>query len=192
MLAYLLAALPAARLTARPEITPQAFLDACRGFVTPSRWRDLAYVLGLAPEAEGDRAASPWYGRDSGPPRDPAIRAWFDLEAHVDDAVAHARSRRAKHDRRRLRWDPVAFRVDVVQSVDAAFALPHPGLRERALDALRWRLADEFAAAAPDAFPALVARAVHLRLAWRRAGWDAEVGWSALEASMLAVEARGA
>ncbi len=194
MLAYLLASLPPARPTTRPEITPRAFLEACRGFVTPTRLRDLADVLRLPPEPEPESAGAsgPWDGHAAGPRRDRATRAWFDLEAQVDAAVARARSQRAKRDLRNVRRDVVGYRVDVVQSVAAAFALPHPGVRERALDALRWRLADEFAAADPDAFPALLARAVHLRLAWRHAGWDAEVGWAALEASMREIEARSA
>jgi hypothetical protein len=191
MLAYLLAGLPAARPGSRPEITPQAFLEACSGFVTPARARDLAQVLRL-PAPPNAAGASDWSGAAVGEqPHDAATRAWLDLEAQVDDAVDRARAQRTKRAVRSVRRALGGYRVDVVQAVDAAFALPHPGVRERALDALRWRLADELAAAEPDAFAALLARAVQLRLAWRRALWDADIGWAALEASMREIEARG-
>ena len=69
-------------------------------------------------------------------------------------------------------------------------ATPREMQPERALDELRWRLADELRVNDPDGFAALVARAVQLRLAWRRAGWDEDAGWRVLEAAQRRIEER--
>ncbi len=178
MIAYLLAGLPTPRLGVPPDLDPDAFLDRCRGFVSEPRWHDLAAVLG---EAAPDGAASS--------PSDPASRAWADLSAQVDDAVARHRRGRGGHDgpAPRLRRS-TGFRVDVVQAVARAFDAADPGARERVLDELRWRLADDVALMGADGFAALLARAAQLRLAWRWAGWSDEPGWTALEAALRRIE----
>ncbi len=178
MIAYLLAGLPTPRLGVPPDLEPDAFLDRCRGFVSEPRWHDLAAVL-----AAGD------LGDEVAGPNDPAACAWADLNAQVDDAVTRHRSARGRREApaRRLRRS-VGFRVDVVQAVARAFDAPHPGARERALDQLRWRLADDVALDGPDGFAALLARAAQLRLAWRWAGWSEDPGWTALEATLRKIE----
>lgn len=183
MITYLLAGTPTPRLTERPEWSPTAFLEACRGFVSEARHDDLAAVL-VPP---GDAGAEP--PTDPRPPHDQAARAWADLAAQVDDAVVQARSARTHRDVGPVARTAAGFRGDVAAGVTQAFEAPHPGERERALDALRWRLADEFTTAAPDGFGALLARAVQLRLAWRRATWDPDAGWAELEATLRRIEA---
>lgn len=197
MVAYLLASLPAARLGEVPEVAPEAFLASSRGFVGEARARDLAWALGLpdpaatAPTAEGPvpLLAGPPAGAMGEAPDDATSR-WADLAAQVDDAIVQRRCARDRRDPTPHLRKPAGFRVDVAEGVAAAFALADPGGRERALDELRWRLAGELAQPVPDGFGALLGRAVQLRLAWRRAGWDPEAGSSALEGLLRRIEER--
>ena len=189
MIAYLLASLPTPRLTEPPPIEPASFAERCRGFVSEERWQDLVELLGS--EAQDASAAGPTPSDRSQPDRqrDPVTRAWRDLSDQIDDAVAVHRAANARRDPTPYLRRPSGFRVDVAAAVETAFALPNPGGRERALDELRWRLADELALRELDGFAALFARAVQLRLAWRWASWQAEAGWAALEANLRQLEA---
>lgn len=175
MLAYLLASLPTPRLGDRPDLTVEAFLEACGRVLDAPRSASLARAAGVG----------------TPPPATPpaAERVWAERTAHVDDAVVRARCARPKRDPEPYLRHPPGLWIEVEEAVARAFAAPHPGLRERALDELRWRLADELARSAPDGFAALFARAVQLRLAWRWAAWDAEAGWRALEAGLRVVDA---
>jgi hypothetical protein len=181
MVAYLLASMGTPTLGETPDMAPEAFLEACRLFVSASRWRDLTIAV------DGTRVEA----GHAPPPHDAAARAWQEAAALVDDAVVLRRSER-RRDHHAPGRRSTGFRVDVIEGVARAFEAPHPGARERALDRLRWRLADELASTAPDGFAALLARAVHLRLAWRWARWDAEAGWSELESQLLRLEERRA
>lgn len=174
MLAYLLASLPTPRLGDVPDLTIEAFLEACGRVLDGPRLASLERAAGVAMPPVATAPA--------------AERAWSELAARVDDAVVRARSARQKRDPEPFLRHPPGLRIDVQEAVARAFAAPHPGLRERALDELRWRLAEELARSAPDGFAALYARAVQLRLAWRWSTWDAEAGWRALEAGLRVVD----
>lgn len=199
MIAYLLASLPTPRLTEPPTIEPATFVERCRGFVSEERWRDLVELFGRDAQDAGaarvdvhDAGAARPSHADRSPTdrqRDPVARAWHDLSAQIDDAVAVHRAANARRDPNPYLQRPSGHRVDVTAAVEAAFALPNPGARERALDELRWRLAGELALRELDGFAALFARAVQLRLAWRWARWEAEAGWAALEANLRQLEA---
>jgi hypothetical protein len=179
MLPYLLASLPTPRLGAVPDLTVDAFLEACGRVLDGPRLAALGRAVGVPPAPDPARRAAP-----------PAAElAWAERVAHVDDAVVRARCARTKRDPEPFLRHPPGLRIEVEEAVARAFAAPHPGLRERALDELRWRLVDELARTAPDGFAALFARAVQLRLAWRWAAWDAEAGWRALEAGLRVVDA---
>ena len=183
MLPYLLASVPAPRLGQRPEVGVDDVAATCRRFLSEPRARELADAMGAdgEPDEPDERP-----GAESRP--GPVARAWADLAAQVDDAVVRVRCARGHLDPAPHLHHPTGFRVDVVQAVAHAFEAPHPGVRERRLDALRWRLADELAATSPAGFEALYARAVQLRLAWRRAAWDAEAGWRVLAAELRRIE----
>ena len=189
MLPYLLASVPAPRLGQRPEVGVDDVAATCRRFLSEPRARELADALGADGEpGEPDEPDEP-DARPSAEPRPGRVaRAWADLAAQVDDAVVRVRCARGHLDPAPYLQHPTGFRVDVVQAVAHAFEAPHPGVRERRLDALRWRLADELAATSPAGFEALYARAVQLRLAWRRAAWDADAGWVVLEAELRRIE----
>jgi len=194
MIAYLLASLPAPRLTEAPAIELDTYVERCRGFVSEERWRDLE-ELHVPPSgnhagastAPPDRA--PRDGSRPDRPRDPVARTWHDLSAQIDDAVALRRADNARRDPGPYLRRPSGYRVDLVEAVERAFGAQNPGARERALDEVRWRLADELALGEPDGFAALYARAVQLRLAWRWAQWEAAAGWTALETSLRTLEA---
>jgi hypothetical protein len=113
----------------------------------------------LGGEDRDDEARAPHAGGLPEGRHDAATLAWWTLIAHVDDAVVHERARRARRDPRAALRGPPGFRFDIVEWVAQAFERPHPGARERALDELRWRLADELAVAHPGTFGALVAHA---------------------------------
>ncbi len=181
MVAYLLASLPTPQLGERPTIELETFVERCRGFVSESRWHDLRALLGDWP-APASRPEVP-------DRRDPTARAWADLAAQVEDAVARERAARARRDATSFLRQPSGYRVDVAEAVTRAFQLPDPAARERSLDELRWRLADELALSGPAEFPELFARAVQLRLAWRWATWGVEDGRAALEAALRQIEA---
>ena len=194
MIAYLLASLPTPRLTEPPSIEPAAFAERCRGFVSDERWRDLQELLDVGgATVVGTRSETPDRAPDDAVrpdrPRDPVARMWRDISAQIDDAVAIHRGASTRRDAAPYLRRPGGYRVDLVEAVERAFATPNPGARERALDELRWRLADELALGEPDGFAALYARAVQLRLAARWARWDAAAGWTALEATLRELEA---
>ena len=177
MLTYLLASLPTPRLGDVPDLTIVAFLEACGRVLDAPRLASLGRAARVAPPRFAAPRAAP-----------AAERTWSELAAYVDDAVVRVRAGRMSRDPDPFLRNPPGLRIDVQEAVARAFAAPHPGLRERALDELRWRLVDEGARSAPDGFAALFARAVHLRLAWRWATWDAEAGWRTLEAGLRVVD----
>ncbi len=195
MVAYLLASLPTPRLGETPEVGVDTVLERCAGFVGEDRARDLAWVLGVAPR-DGRRPAV-LAGEDdeataamSRPPfTDAATVAWAQVTDLVDDAISAERCARARIDAHPYLRRPAGYRVDVAEGVAAAFDRPHPGARERHLDELRWRLADELRVGDADGFGALVSRAAQLRLAWRWVGMREEDGWKVLEAAQRRIEA---
>ncbi len=182
MIAYLLASLPFPRLDEPPALTPDAFLDACGRVLSAARFRELAHAF-AAPVEPVDEAL-----RTDAAPLGATARAWDERIAHVDDAIVRARCASTGRDPQAHLRNPAGYRVDVVEAVARAFENDDPGARERALDALRWRLADELAATEPAGFAALFARAVQVRLATRRADWSADAGWARLEAMLRRIE----
>ena len=196
MVAYLLASLPTPRLGETPEVGVEVVLERSAGFVGKERARDLAWVLGISPN-DGRRAEAPAgefgdaLAAEPRPPlSDAATVAWAHVTDLVDDAIAAERCALARIDAHPYLRRPSGYRVDVAESVAAAFDRPHPGARERHLDELRWRLADELRVGDSDGFGALVSRAAQLRLAWRWVGWSEEDGWKVLEAAQRRIEER--
>ncbi len=178
MIGYLLASTPSPRLGVRPDITPEAFLERCEGFLSEDQYHDLRASMAFASPA-GDSV--PW-------PRGASAQGWAEDARQLDLAVAReraARAKRASPDAAELRG-PV--RGDIRQAVAQAYGAPHPGARERGLDALRWRCVEEVGRSDPDGFGALVARGVQLQLAAREMTWDLDDGWAALEAALRQIE----
>jgi hypothetical protein len=196
MVAYLLASLPTPRLGETPEVGVDTVLERSTGFVGKERALDLAWVLGIS-QNDGRRAESPTGEFDDAPAAehrppltDTATVAWARITDLVEDAIAAERCARARIDAHPYLRRPAGYRVDVAEGVAAAFDRPNPGARERHLDELRWRLADELRVGDSDGFGALVARAAQLRLAWRWSGWNDEDGWKVLEAAQRRIEER--
>ena len=182
MITYLLASLPTPRLGEAPPLTSHAFLEVCRRVLSEPRARELASAF-AAPVEPSDRDAPGGEG-----PLGPTARAWAERVEHVEDAVVRARCARTGRDPEPYLRRPAGIRVDVVEAVARAFEAADPGVRERSLDDLRWRLADELATTDPAGFAALFARAVQLALVERRAAWGADAGWAGLEAALRRLE----
>ncbi|MDF1521536.1 MAG: hypothetical protein P1P87_01790 [Trueperaceae bacterium] len=163
-------------------MTSDAFLEACGRVLSDPRAVELASVCAspIEPTDGVHEAAAAALG--------PTARAWAERVDHVEDAIVRARCARTGRDPEPYLRRPQGIRVDVLEAVARAFDAPDPGVRERALDALRWRLADELAATQPAGFAALFARAVQLRLAARRVAWNVDAGWAALEAALRHLE----
>ena len=180
MIAYLLASLPTPRLGEAPTVTSDGFLEACGRVLSGPRARELAAAF--APPVEPREPGAPAQGRSLGP----TARAWAERVEHVEDAVVRERCARSGRDPEPYLRRPPGIRVDVVEAVARAFEAADPGVRERSLDGLRWRLADELATTDPAGFAALFARGVQLALAARRSAWGVDAGWAGLESSVAA------
>lgn len=157
-LVYLLASLPGLSLDAPPLISPAAFLDACRGLLD-------------APTADAAAALL-----DNLPHAHPFVQSWRDKDAILRNAVAMRRAARRNIDP--LLWlrPTIGCDLRIEHEVEAAFQLTDPLARERALDRLRWIVADELQGPDPMSEAALLAYAIRLRLATRWAGMKPDAG----------------
>lgn len=163
---YLAASLPAVSLEAKPPISREDVLRACRGVLSETDFRDLSLVL---------------EGRESEATH-PSMRRWRNRETQLRNAVARIRAVKAGTDPAPFQRPHTGFDVSVEQGVAEALSQPNPLEREQALDRLRWRLAEELALEGPFDMPAIFAFAIKLRLAERRHGWDDDKGRETFEA----------
>ena len=167
-LVYLLASLPALAYGRAPQITAEAFAEACASALSA---KDAACAAALAAGAPCDH---------------PAARRWRDLEAAIDGAIGRRRlARRAQGAGEFAAPETAACPVWLTRLVDAAFeSAGDPLAREEALDRARWAAADELGGFDPMAKGQVFAYAARLRLAWRRAALDAARGRERLEAAL--------
>lgn len=175
MYAYLLSTLPAFTLDEAPPMPPSELLARSRGFVSHG---ELTALLDPEAAANGRGDAAAW------------ARRWLAGERQLANAVARRRAafwQLAPDEQAR---EHEGFRVMIEEGVARAFEAPHPLARQRALDALRWRLLDELAGPVPWGFPALLAYAQRLRIAWQWAGREATAGREALGRVLDAIEER--
>jgi hypothetical protein len=174
MIPYLLASLPTPRLGVEPTTGPAALVSACSDLLRPEEVADLRWAAGLTTAAT---------------PETPAGVYWDDLEAQVVDAVTRERAFRLRLDPAPELRRPRGYRVDIPVRVAAAFARPNPAARERALQELRWSLADDLAAQGVGGFATLLARAAQTAIAAQVAGWDTAAGWRVFEGMLERMEA---
>jgi hypothetical protein len=159
---YLIASLPALDMETAPALTPDAFAGLCREQLTP---------------ADADAAAALVAGHDAD---HPFVRDWHDRDTLLRNAVARQRAVRraidpAPHQKQTIGCD---LRID--REVDAAFQAPDPLQRERVLDRIRWRVADELQGPDPMTARAALAYAVKLRIACRWAALTPGMGRAAV------------
>jgi hypothetical protein len=163
-LVYLLASLPYLTLDAPPRVSPAAFLAACGEQVDASVAAAAAALL------------------DDRPDTHPFVQAWRDKEAILRNAMVLRRATRRNADPTPWLRPTTGCDLRVEHGVETAFQLTDPLARERALDRLRWIVADELQGPDPMSEPAVLAYAVRLRLAWRWAHLQPDTGRTRAEA----------
>lgn len=173
MYAYLLSTLPDFGPEGVPPMAPEELLERCRAFL-PSRELTALADPEAAANGSGDAAET--------------ARRWLDGERQIANAIARRRATFWDLGPAGQARDHRGFLVMVEEGVASAFDAPHPLARQRALDALRWRLLDELAGPVPWGFPALFAYAQRLRIAWQWAERDPALGREALGRTLDAIE----
>lgn len=169
---YLIASLPALAFGEAPPLGADDLIGAASGKVAPATLSTLRALLSGEPD------------------RNPFAVAWDQAETQIRNAVARARAARlglpADAAEKWLRPHAGPWRVTIEESVAAAFALPDPLERHRALLRLRWDLAGELAGLAPFSEPALFAYAVRLKLLLEFSKADPQAGMARLKAAASA------
>ncbi len=163
-LLYLIPSLPMLSLDAAPGITPAKFIEACREQLSAG---DAALAEALL------------YGR---PAVHPFAAALQDKETILRNAVARARARLSGTDA--ARWTRPAEGCDgqIETEVEDAFLESDPLAREKALDKVRWLIADDLQGPDPLSVKVVFAYAVKLALITRWTGFSAEQGRQTFEA----------
>jgi len=171
---YLVASLPLLTLGDPPPISVIRFRSDAGGELAEDDARELALVMD---ESED-------------PGRSPFARAWRNAETQIRNACVTFRAGRYGEDPRRYARSHEGFDVSVEDGVRRAFEAASPLDRERALDRLRWRIADDLALPDPFGLPAVLAFGVKLKMAERWAEMDDEVGGGKIESWVRESDAR--
>jgi hypothetical protein len=162
---YLIASLPTLSLDQPPQITAEAFLEACR-----------AQLGG----GDADAAEELMAGRES---NHPFAKAWRTKDTLLRNAIAKARARVNGTDA--TQWlRPTEGGGEDTQTerlVEDAFQQPDPLRQERALDKARWAMLEELQGLNPMDVNIVLAYAVKLSLALRWAKLDAGRGREVFE-----------
>ncbi len=158
---YLIASLPALEMERAPALAPDAFAALCREHLAP---------------AEAEAAAALAEGRDSD---HPYASAWRNAETLLRNAAARQRALRRGADAARHQRPASGCDIRIERAVEEAFQAPDPLQRERQLDTLRWRLAEELQGLDPLDVRVVLAYALKLRLAGRWAAQTPAAGRAA-------------
>jgi len=161
---YLIASLPALDLDAAPALTPEAFVAGCREQLD---------------SGEAGAAAALVEGRDLD---HPFVRAWRDRDTILRNAAARQRAARRGADPALHHKPAAGCDLRIEREVEAAFQAADPLQRERQLDRIRWRVADELQGPDPLTGRAVLAYAAKLRLACRWAALTSAAGRAAAAA----------
>ena len=165
---YFIASLPMLLPGHPPGITLEAFRAACAEQLAG---RLAAAVQALLDDTDCDH---------------PFVRAWNAHETRLRNAVARRRDARLKQDPQRWLRPDDAGDLRVEHGVAAAFELPDPLQRERALARLRWQAVEALQGIQPLTPEVLLAYAVKLRLLARWTLLDDALGRQRLEALLSA------
>lgn len=119
---------------------------------------------------------------DDTPCEHPFAREWRERETGLRNAIARRRAaRRGIEARPWLHHAQDGDDLRIERGVAAAFEQPDPLQRERALDRLRWQIADAMQGIQPMTQEVVLAYAIKLRLLTRWSVLDEEIGRSRLE-----------
>ena len=107
---------------------------------------------------------------------DPFVREWTNRETQIRNACARRRAAKRGQGGTFLPRPFGAVDARIEQEVAAAFDEGDPLKREHALNAIRWRIADEFQGSSPFSRNAVCAYAVKLAIAYAESSADAKAG----------------
>lgn len=150
-LLYLISSLPMLSLDTAPGLSPEAFAEACRAQLGA---KDAATAEALL---RGEAADHPF------------VLAWRDKDALLRNAAARERARRSGTDAARWLRETCGSDRQIDDAVEDAFQEADPLKREKELDQIRWRIAEELQGPDPLDLKAVFAYAVKLALLsrWR-------------------------
>lgn len=163
---YLVASLPSVELDGKLPWTAAEFLRACENALESD---DLAEVMMAL---EGREAQS----------RHESLRRWHWRETQLRNAVARHRASNLGGEYPSIPREHAEFDVGIERGVSEALRLPNPIEREKALDLLRWQMAEEMATGEPFGLGAVLGHALKLRLAGRWHSMEEEQGRRAIAA----------
>ena len=173
-LEYFISSLPMLLEDQPAKISPAAFAEMCGDQLDPALAAAANEMLGAAPRPDAPPSSpnSASSRPDSAvlqtaPSSHPFLAEWRDREIQLRNAVAAERARRLGATRPAPR-DAHGCEAMISQGVAQAFATKDPLQRERALDALRWRILEELQGIAPFTEAAVLAYAGKLALNARR------------------------
>ncbi len=146
---YLIASLPALSPDAAPALSIAEFRAACASALTKSQSAIVDALL------------------DGAPCGDSFVCAWRDVDAQIRNAAVRKRAARRGIDPAPFLRSTSGCDIAATQAAEAAFALPDPMQRERALDRARWTALDALQGPQPMSFEAVLAYAVRLQIATR-------------------------
>jgi len=155
---YLIASLPLLDFNQPPQITAEVFLESCRA--------QLSGAVAGAAEAL-------MTGKPSG---NPFVKAWRGKDTLLRNAVAKARARAAGTDPGPCLRPVQEDDAQIERLVEDAFQQPDPLRVERALDRVRWTMAEEMLGLDLMDVSVVLAYAVKLSLVLRWAALDAGRG----------------
>ncbi|MBP5545449.1 MAG: DUF2764 family protein [Kiritimatiellae bacterium] len=171
---YFISSLPMLLEDQPAKISPAAFAEMCGDQLDPALAAAANEMLGAssrpdAPPSSPNSASSRPVGAvlQTAPSSHPFLAEWRDREIQLRNAVAAERARRLGATRPAPR-DAHGCEAMITQGVAQAFAAKDPLQRERALDALRWRILDELQGIAPFTEAAVLSYAGKLALNARR------------------------
>jgi len=155
---FFVASLPMLLPDAAPPMTLDGFLELARVYLSAADWQTLTAL-----EA----------GR---PSQHSFVKGWRRAETQLRNAIARQRASRLGQDAAPWLKEHEGYDVTLERSVAAAFQESNPLRREKALDAIRWRQADELAGLDSFATPAILAYFIQLQILARAAERDVAQG----------------
>lgn len=157
-LIYLLSSLPLLSFDTPPQLSRAKFAEMCRDQLSES---DAAVVHALLYGGESEHSF---------------VAAWRDQDAILRNAVARRRARGSGRDASRWLRATAGSDKRIEAGVEDAFQASDPLMKEKALDRLRWRLADELEGYDPLSIGVAFSYAVKLAIAARWTALDAARG----------------
>ena len=173
---YLVSSLPALSLEAPPPFSPAEFRFRCQGVLSDLDLAELDQLL-AGKSAEGRTAFS---------------QAWAAGDAQIRNTAAKVRGAKLGVEAKPFLQSHPGYAVWLDKEVTDALAKANPLDRELGMDGARWKFAEDLARADASGLPAVLAFAVKLMLAARRAALKEEAGRERLEQLVSQLEENAA